>query len=141
MKPNRMFLFIRKVKVKKPYRMFLFATFLFLLALLVGSVTVWAISSKKIKIPFQKAEEEKTVFIYDKDNIINDKTERKLNLMLFELKEETGVEFDVISVKSFLDTNIETYSNLILEKVKEIIEYCSYSPVLIKKLELKSEVV
>ena len=63
MKPNRMFLFIRKVKVKKPYRMFLFATFLFLLALLVGSVTVWAISSKKVKIPFQKAEEEKTVFM------------------------------------------------------------------------------
>ena len=112
MKPNRMFLFIRKVKVKKPYRMFLFATFLFLLALLVGSVTVWAISSKKVK-----AEEEKTVFIYDKDNIINDKTERKLNLMLFELKEETGVEFDVISVKSFLDTNIETYSNIVFNEL------------------------
>ena len=117
MKPNRMFLFIRKVKVKKPYRMFLFATFLFLLALLVGSVTVWAISSKKVKIPFQKAEEEKTVFIYDKDNIINDKTERKLNLMLIELKEETRVEFDVISVKSFLDTNIETYSNIVFNEL------------------------
>jgi len=103
----------------KPYRMFLFMTFLFLLSLLVGGVTVWAISSEKVKIPFQKAEEEKTVFIYDKDNIINDKTEKKLNLMLFELKEETGVEFDVISVKSLLDNSIETYSNIVFNELSE----------------------
>lgn len=102
----------------KPYRMFLFMTFLFLLSLLVGGVTVWAISSEKVKIPFQKAEEEKTVFIYDKDNIINDKTEKKLNLMLFELKEETGVEFDVISVKSLLDNSIETYSNIVFNELE-----------------------
>ena len=102
----------------KKNRMFLFMTFLFLLAFLVGEVTVWAISSGKVKIPFQKAEEEKTVFIYDKDNIINDKTEKKLNLMLFELKEETGVEFDVISVKSLLDNSIETYSNIVFNELE-----------------------
>lgn len=102
----------------KPNRMFLFMTFLFLLAFLVGEVTVWAISSEKVKIPFQKAEEEKTVFIYDKDNIINDKTEKKLNLMLFELKEKTGVEFDVISVKSLLDNSIETYSNIVFNELE-----------------------
>lgn len=87
---------------------------LFILSVsLINGTTVRAISSEKIQIP----RAEQNVFIYDEDNIINDKTEKKLNKMLVELEKKTGAEFAVISVKSLLDNSIETYSNTVFNEL------------------------
>ena len=96
----------------KKNRIFSFVMLFLLLVSLINGTTVWA-SSGKIQIP--KAE--KNVFIYDEDNIINDKTEKKLNQMLLELEKKTGAEFAVISVKSLLDNSIETYSNTVFNEL------------------------
>ena len=58
---------------------------LFILSVsLINGTTVRAISSEKIQIP----RTEQNIFIYDEDNIINDKTEKKLNEMLVELEKK-----------------------------------------------------
>ena len=97
----------------KKNRIFSFVMLFLLLVSLINGTTVRAISSEKIQIP----RAEKNVFIYDEDNIINNKTENKLNQMLVELEKKTGAEFAVISVKSLLDNSIETYSNTIFNKL------------------------
>lgn len=97
----------------KKNRIFSFVMLFLLLVSLVSGTTVQAISSEKIQIP----RAEKNVFIYDEDNIINDKTEKKLNQMLVELEKKTGAEFAVISVKSLLDNSIETYSNTVFNEL------------------------
>lgn len=88
----------------KPNRMFLFLILILFLASLVSRTTVCAISDEP-------------VYIYDKDNIINDKTERKLNQMLDGLNIKTGVWFYVISVKNLLDNSIETYSDIVFNEL------------------------
>ncbi len=53
------------------------------------------------------------VFVYDEDNIIEDRTEHDLNQMLVRLERETSVEFAVITVSSLQSNSIETYSNYV----------------------------
>lgn len=97
----------------KKNRVFSFVMLFLLLVSLINGTAVRAISFEKIQVP--KAE--KNVFIYDEDNIINDKTEKMLNQMLVELEKKTGAEFAVISVKSLLDNSIETYSNTVFNEL------------------------
>lgn len=64
-------------------------------------------SSEKIPIP----KVEKDVYIYDEDNVIDDKVEKQLNTFLVDLEDQTGAEFAVISIESLLDRDIEDYAN------------------------------
>lgn len=63
-------------------------------------------SKEEIPIP----EVQKDVYVYDTNNIINDETERKLNVLLIQLESKTTAEVAVITVPSLLDMEIEDYS-------------------------------
>lgn len=71
-------------------------------------------TSQEVPIPTAK----KNVYIYDEDNVINDDVEHSLNQMLISLEEETEIEFAVISVKSLLNRNIESYANKVFNTLK-----------------------
>lgn len=51
------------------------------------------------------------VYIYDKDNCIDDDVEQKLNQMLIDLENKTEAEFAVISIPSLNNMTIEEYSS------------------------------
>jgi len=63
-------------------------------------------SKNEIPIP----EVQKDVYVYDQDNIIDDETEQKLNMLLIQLESKTTAEVVVITVPSLLDMEIEDYS-------------------------------
>ena len=79
---------------------------LLMLVTLIG--TECSAAGSKAKIPIPKVE--KDVYVYDQDNIIDDETERKLNMLLIQLESKTTAEVAVITVPSLLDMEIEDYS-------------------------------
>ena len=63
-------------------------------------------SENEIPIP----EVQKGVYVYDEDDIIDNETEQKLNMLLIELESKTTAEVAVVTVPSLLDMDIEDYS-------------------------------
>ena len=47
------------------------------------------------------------IYVFDADNVIDNQAEQKLNSMLTDLKEETNVEFMVMTTESLLGYSIE----------------------------------
>lgn len=78
--------------------------------LLLGSqlffLTGCSLESEKIPIP----QVEKDVYVYDDDNLFDDSVEQQINTMLINLEKQTSAEFAVITVKSLLGYEIESYS-------------------------------
>lgn len=70
--------------------------------LLAGCTT----ESKEIPIPKAEA----NVYVYDDDNLFDESVRGEINAMLVDLEKKTGAEFAVITVKSLLGKDIETYS-------------------------------
>lgn len=69
------------------------------------SYTSFAASNDIISI-----NDKEDVYIYDKDNLIDDKAEKELNLMLIDLEKKTSAEFAVISIPTLNNLTIEEYS-------------------------------
>lgn len=89
--------------------------YLALLAFLMSIFTACSIATSQ-EIPMPTVE--KNVYIYDDDNVISDDVEHSLNQSLISLEEETEIEFAVISVKSLLNKDIESYANKVFNTLE-----------------------
>lgn len=72
----------------------------------IFSLVGYASESNEIPIPWVKDD----VYVYDDDNLFDDSVEQQINTMLINLEKQTSAEFAVITVKSLLGYEIESYS-------------------------------
>ena len=107
---------------------------LLVMTTLLSTLAGFGTTSEEIPIPTV----EKSVYIYDQDDIISDDVEEALNKMLTELEEDTEVEFAVISIKSLLGREIEAYANELFNTLG-IGKDDKDNGVLMKELDLKSD--
>lgn len=91
---------------KKRNAIFLCTICLLILVTLISSSCSALGSKDKIPIP----EVQQDVYVYDQDDIIDDKTEQKLNALLIQLESKTTAEVAVVTIPSLLDMEIEDYS-------------------------------
>lgn len=91
---------------KRLYSAFLLVFLISSLILTFFTTTTLAANNSIISIT-----DKEDVFVYDKDNVIDDDIERELNNLLVELEHRTQVEFAVISIPSLNDLTIEEYAN------------------------------
>lgn len=97
--------------MKKAKRKSIYFLTTMLVVICIFSSTIIASASwfEKNDIPIPTVQGD--VYVYDEDNIIDDDIEKKLNVLLIELEEQTGAEVAVITIESLLGKEIEDYAN------------------------------